>query len=105
MQETTIAALIEAHPKGAVVVDVRETEEYVDGHVPGAIHIPLSQLSARTEEVPKSEPVFVICRSGQRSKVGSDVLEAHGYQAASVAGGTLEWIRAGKPVVTGTERG
>jgi rhodanese-related sulfurtransferase len=105
MQETTINALIEAHSTGAVVVDVRETEEYVEGHVPGAIHIPLSHLPARTDEVPPTDPVYVVCRSGHRSQVGAEVLEAHGRRALSVAGGTMAWIKANQRVVTGSERG
>jgi rhodanese-related sulfurtransferase len=105
MQETTIAELIRARAEGAVVVDVRETDEYVEGHVPGAIHIPLATLPTRTDEVPAAESVFVICRSGQRSLWGAEVFAAQGRAAVSVAGGTLEWIRAGQPVVTGAERG
>lgn len=105
MQETTIAEFIRAHGEGAVVVDVRETDEYVEGHVPGAIHIPLAMLPNRTDEVPQANPVFVICRSGQRSQVGAEVLAAQGRKAVSVAGGTLGWIQAGRPIITGSERG
>lgn len=104
MQETTVATLAGAHP-GAIVVDVRETEEYVEGHVPGAIHIPLAQLPQRLDEVPAGEPVYVICRSGMRSQRGAEVLEAAGRQALSVAKGTMGWVEAGHPVVTGSSRG
>lgn len=104
MQETTIAELAKAHPDGAVVIDVRETEEYVEGHVPGAIHIPLAQLGQRLDEVPEADPVYVICRSGVRSQKGADILEANGHGALSVAGGTMGWIEAGHPVVVGTQR-
>lgn len=104
MQETTIAEFAEAR-SGAVLVDVRETEEYVEAHVPGAIHIPLGQLPSRLDEVPEGEPVYVICRSGARSLRGAEVLDAAGRQALSVAGGTMGWIEAGHPVITGTERG
>lgn len=105
MQEATIGELVRARAEGAVVVDVRETDEYVEGHVPGAIHIPLFMLPTRVEEVPAADPVFVICRSGHRSLQGAEVLAARGRTAVSVAGGTLGWIRAGQPVVTGSERG
>lgn len=106
MQETTISTLVEARSQGAVLIDVRETEEYVEAHVPGAVHIPLSQLGIRTDDVPRSDdPIYVICRSGQRSKIGAEVLEAHGIAALSVRGGTLEWIESGHPVVAGSERG
>lgn len=105
MEEITIAELVEARTHGAVLVDVRETEEYAEGHVPGAIHIPLAQLGHRIGEVPDEESIFVICRSGGRSLRGAEVLEASGRQAVSVAEGTLGWIAAGHPVVIGTDRG
>lgn len=104
VQETTVAELAGAG-RSVVLVDVRETEEYVEGHVPGAIHIPLGQLPQRTEEVPAGDPVYVICRSGARSQRGADVLEAAGRRCLSVAGGTMGWIEAGHPVVTGSDRG
>ena len=105
MQETTIAALAAARQEGVVLIDVRETEEYVDGHVPGAIHITLGLLPLRVDEVPAGEPVYVICRSGARSLRGAEILEATGRRSLSVAGGTMGWIQAGHPVVTGAERG
>ncbi len=86
-----------------VIVDVREPREYVDGHVPGAVLIPLAQLPIRKAEVPNDGPVYVICHSGNRSKVGASVLEAAGYDAISVNGGTQAWIIQGGPVVTGRE--
>lgn len=105
MQETTIADLAAARREGAVLVDVRETEEYTESHVPGAIHIPLAQLARRLDEVPSGEPVFVICRSGHRSQRGADILDRAGRPALSVQGGTMGWIAAGHPVVTGAGRG
>lgn len=104
MQETTVAELARAG-RNAILVDVRETEEYVEGHVPGAIHIPLGQLPQRADEVPEGEPVYVICRSGARSLRGADFLESVGRECLSVAGGTMGWIEAGHPVVTGSDRG
>lgn len=104
MQETTIAELAAARSAGVVLIDVRETEEYVEGHVPGAIHIPLGLLPYRLDEVPAGEPVYVICRSGARSLRGAEVLATAGRKPLSVAGGTMGWIEAGHPVVTGVER-
>lgn len=105
MQEVTIADLVAARTQGVTLIDVRETEEYVEGHVPGAIHIPLGQLLQRLDEVPAAEPVYVICRSGFRSQQGAAALDAAGREALSVEGGTMDWIVAGHPVATGTERG
>ncbi|MDO5500548.1 MAG: rhodanese-like domain-containing protein [Propionibacteriaceae bacterium] len=105
MQEVTIAELAAARRDGVVLVDVRETDEYAEGHVPGAIHIPLGLLPHRLGDVPDADPVYVICRSGARSLRGAEALAGAGRRSVSVAGGTMGWIAAGHPVVTGTERG
>jgi rhodanese-related sulfurtransferase len=98
---TTIAALAAAQADGAVVVDVREPAEYVGGHVPGALLMPMGQLPSRVAELDRSRPVFVICASGNRSRAMSDYLERAGFDARSVDGGTSAWIQAGHPVVRG----
>lgn len=56
--ETDLTDLATAHAAGAVVVDVREPDEYAGGHVPGAVNIPLSQVPARTGEVPTGTRVY-----------------------------------------------
>lgn len=103
MRECPLDALIEAHPGGATVVDVREPEEYVEGHVPGALLIPMGQVPNRIDEVPPGDPVYVICATGNRSKTSADQLEAAGREAYSVKEGTMGWIGRGLPVITGTE--
>lgn len=96
----TLAAAADS-PGGAVVIDVREPEEYVAGHVAGAYLIPLGEVVARLDEVPTGEPVYVICQSGGRSLKAAQFLRASGYDATSVAGGTKAWIDSGRPVVRG----
>lgn len=83
-----------------LVVDVRESREYRPGHVPGAKNLPLSVLSARLPEVPRDQPVYVICQSGGRSAQATALMRGVGIDATSVAGGTGEWIEAGRPVET-----
>lgn len=83
------------------VLDVREPEEWVDGHVPGATHIPLAEVAARIGEVPSEGTVYVICHSGGRSQKAAEVLRAAGTDAVNVAGGTSAWIERGHPVETG----
>ena len=100
--EVTTPDLAAALTDGAAVLDVREPAEYVQGHVPGARLIPVGQLPARLSEVERGGRVYVVCASGNRSKVGADVLNAAGHDAVSVAGGTTGWLRAGHPVVTGS---
>jgi rhodanese-related sulfurtransferase len=88
--------------RGAFVLDVRQASEWVDGHVPGATLIPLDQLPARVGEVPRDRPVVVICRSGNRSAAGRDILLGAGFAAVtSVEGGIRAWESAGLPIKTG----
>jgi rhodanese-related sulfurtransferase len=87
-------------PDGAWLLDVREDDEWAAGHIPGARHIGLGQLSARTAEVPQDHPVFVICRSGARSGRAAQALTGAGWQAVNVAGGMQDWAAAGRPMTT-----
>lgn len=97
---TDFAALYDAD---TLVVDVREPAEYVSGHVPRAILMPLSTVPAHRDELPRDKTVYVICASGNRSKLGSELIASIGLDAISVDGGTSGWIRLGRDVVTGTQ--
>ena len=85
-------------PDDAVLLDVREDDEWEAGHAPGATHVPMTQLTERLDEVPEGDPVYVICRSGGRSARVSAYLNANGWDAVNVAGGMLGWERAGRPM-------
>jgi rhodanese-related sulfurtransferase len=79
-----------------VVVDVREPWEYRQGHVPGALLMPLGQLSMRLGELDVEKPVAVICATGNRSQSASALLGQKGFKTIyNVVGGTSEWIRNG----------
>ena len=91
--------------QGAPVIDVRETDEYQAGHVPGARLIPLSTVPDRLADVPAQSEVLVICRTGGRSLRAAEFLAANGVSATNVAGGTLAWIESGRPVAEGDEPG
>ncbi len=99
--EINIDQLAAAVRDGAAVIDVREPQEYVNGHVPGAELIPMGELPARTGDIERDEPVYVICASGNRSAAMTDFLRQSGIDARSVAGGTSAWAAAGHPVVVG----
>jgi len=99
MREIDLDSFAAAHAAGGYVIDVREPEEYVDGHVPGARLMPLSRLGALAADVPGGQPVYVICASGNRSKAGAGLLAQRGIEAYSVAGGTGGWARTGRPLV------
>lgn len=99
--EVDVDRLAAAAAAGAVVIDVRQPEEYVNGHVAGAELMPMGDVVARLDEIPTDEPVYVICQSGGRSLKAVQFLRAHGYDATSVAGGTKAWIESGREVVRG----
>jgi rhodanese-related sulfurtransferase len=87
-------------PDGVWLLDVREDDEWAAGHVPGAQHIPLGELGARSAEVPQDELIYVICRSGARSARAAQALAGAGWRALNVAGGMQDWAAAGRPMVT-----
>ena len=91
-------------PAGAAVLDVREDDEWVHGHVEGATHIPMGQVPARLDDVPEADPLYVVCRGGGRSARVAAWLNQNGYDAVNVAGGMGDWEAAGKPMVSETGR-
>lgn len=103
--EIDIAELVRRREAGAEVIDVREPDEYREGHVPGISLIPLGDLAERTDEVPTDREVLIICRSGGRSARAAQYLRGLGVDAVNIAGGTDGWIAAGHRVVTGDEPG
>jgi rhodanese-related sulfurtransferase len=88
---------------GALMLDVREPSEWSAGHIDGATLIPLGELPARLGELPRDRSIVVVCRSGNRSAQGRDILLVAGFAAVtSMDGGMTEWVAAGLPVVTGS---
>lgn len=88
---------------GALVVDVREPDEYARGHVPGAVSVPLAGLADRLAAFSSGGdgPAYVICQVGERSRWACEVVGAHGIDAVNVAGGTGAWVASGRDIVTG----
>ena len=85
-------------PAGAVLLDVREDDEWAEAHAPDAVHIPMGRLTLDT--LPAGRPVYCICRSGNRSGRVAAVLVEAGVDARNVDGGMQAWVTAGLPVVT-----
>lgn len=74
------------------ILDVRQPQEYISGHIPGAIFIPLPELIDRTGELDASKPVLAYCRSGNRSRSAAAILLSEGFQSAlSMEGGINAW--------------
>ncbi|MFN8035097.1 MAG: rhodanese-like domain-containing protein [Acidimicrobiia bacterium] len=84
---------------GALLLDVREQEEWEDGHAEGAVWIPMRLLSERAAELPGDREIVVICRSGHRSATVTSALIQGGFRAVNLAGGSLAWVAAGLPFV------
>ncbi len=88
--------------KGAFVLDVRQPEEWNEFHMPDSTLIPLGELESRLSEIPRDQEILVICRSGNRSQQGRDILLNAGFQnVTSMAGGLREWQAQGYPTITG----
>jgi rhodanese-related sulfurtransferase len=90
-------------PEERVLLDVREDDEWNAGHAPDAVHVPMTELAARLDELPDAAPLYVICRSGGRSARVTEYLNANGWDAVNVAGGMSGWERSGRPLVAETD--
>nr|WP_204842909.1 rhodanese-like domain-containing protein [Saccharothrix algeriensis] len=90
-------------PAGKVLLDVREADEWAAGHAPGALHVPMSELAQRLEELPGDSEFYVVCRAGGRSARVTQYLNANGWDATNVDGGMQVWAAAGRPLVGGVD--
>ncbi|MDW0114111.1 MULTISPECIES: rhodanese-like domain-containing protein [Sporosarcina] len=73
------------------LIDVREVDEVAQGKIPGAVNIPLGLLEFRMHELDKSVEYTMVCRSGGRSGMATQLLESHGYKVVNMTGGMLAW--------------
>jgi rhodanese-related sulfurtransferase len=103
VQEVSVAELEALLQADARLVDVRETDEYTSGHVPGAVHVALGTVPDQLPMFRGDGPVYVVCRSGARSMRACEFLVQQGVPAINVAGGTLDWVAGGRAVVLGSE--
>lgn len=89
-------------PAGAVVLDVREDDEWVAGHIPGAVHVPMMRVPQRLQFDPgpltPDAEIVVVCKVGSRSAQVTAWLRRQGYDAANLAGGLMAWEAAGRPL-------
>jgi rhodanese-related sulfurtransferase len=98
----SVAEAAQMRDEGAFILDVREPDEWNEAHIPGATLIPLGDLPNRLQEVPQDQEVVVVCRSGNRSATGRNILKNAGYtQVTSMDGGVAQWRSMGLPTTTG----
>jgi rhodanese-related sulfurtransferase len=97
--EITAAEAQAAIAEGALLLDVRELDEWQAGHAPAATHIPMGELNARVDELPPDVTIICVCHVGGRSAVVADALNRGGWHALNLTGGMNAWEAAGLPVV------
>jgi rhodanese-related sulfurtransferase len=86
-----VAEKLSDYRKDCLLLDVREEDEYAQGHVPGAVNIPLSLLHNRIKELKKDKNVLAICLSGGRAKVAAKILSEQGFSVKIMVGGMRSW--------------
>ena len=89
----------------AVFLDVREPYEWEAGHVEGAVHIPIGQITLRVAELDPRDHVVVVCQVGQRSALVTDWLNDRGFKAQNLEGGLAAWSAQGLPLVSEAQEG
>ena len=82
---------------GALLLDVREDDEWSAGHAPGAVHVRLGELNSTGLDA--ARPVVAVCRSGNRSRMAAVILAEAGFAVYNLAGGMKAWHGNGSPVV------
>jgi rhodanese-related sulfurtransferase len=87
-------------PADVVLLDVREPDEWVAGHAPDAVHIPLGQLVDRVAELPDGADVVVVCHAGGRSSRATAWLNKQGLAVRNLTGGMMAYAAAGHPLVS-----
>ena len=92
----------ELYQNNTFFLDVRTQEEWNESHAPNSTLIPLDQLANRLTELPDDQLIVVVCRSGNRSQQGRDILLDAGFtQITSMAGGLTAWVASGYPTISG----
>ncbi|MFN3541941.1 MULTISPECIES: rhodanese-like domain-containing protein [Rhodococcus] len=94
----TVDRLPVPFPTTAILLDVREDDEWQAGHAPDAVHIPMGDIPSRAGEVDNQSEVYVVCKAGGRSARVVEYLNRVGYDAINVDGGMLAWQAAGRPI-------
>ncbi len=86
----------------AYLIDVRDDDEWLAGHAPAAVHLPMMELPDRLDEIPGDREVVIVCRSGHRSAEVVSYLIGRGLShVRNVSDGMLGWAAAGRPLVSG----
>lgn len=85
--------------EGALLLDVRNDDEWAAGHAPDAVYVTMQQISERLDELPRDRTIVAICRSGARSAHVTQFLVEQGFDAVNLYGGMQAWAASGREVV------
>ncbi len=100
-EQVTVQQLTAAMTEGGIVlVDVREDDEWDEGHIPGAVHIAMGTIPSFLDQLPTDGSLYVICEVGGRSGRVAQYLESQGIPATNVAGGMDHYRQLGGPIET-----
>jgi len=99
-ESTTPNAAVDAIQNGAFVIDARTADEYASGHISGALNVDVLEddFRQRVEDLDREEPVYIYCRSGNRSGRAATIMEEMGFSSVINAGGFNALAAAGAPV-------
>ena len=97
-----VAQVPDPIPEGVTILDVREPIEWHHGRIDGAVHIPLTEIPGRADELPVDQQLLVVCKVGGRSGQVVAWLAEQGYDVVNLDGGMLDWAAAGRPMVSET---
>lgn len=104
IHQVTVNELKGILPGGATLIDVRELDEYVAGHIPKAVNIPLSIFQDNIESFRDQDDVYLVCQSGNRSMRACEYLhDCDIVNVVNVAGGTFSWVAAGGVLTQGDQ--
>lgn len=98
--------MLDENPESTIIVDVRQPNEWIEGHVAGAVHIVVDTLLSRIDELPKGKDLLFICAAGVRSGLAAEMAAAMGFQSDrlyNIEDGTPKWIEADYPTNYGDQ--
>jgi len=99
LQNVNVEEALALVAAGALLLDVREDAEWGAGHAPDALHVSLSEVPDRLEQLPRNRVVVCVCRSGARSARAANYLLEHGFEAVNLEGGMISWHTDGAAIV------
>ena len=96
------AAEMQGDDVGALIIDVREPNEYAQIRAKGAVLLPLGRLNSRVKDLPRDRELLLMCRTGGRSQNATQFLAANGFEnVTNITGGIVAWHQAGLPTTSG----